>query len=322
MTFRAPNTGHQAPTGLLVIRLSALGDVIHTVPAVAMLRDALPGVPIEWAVESPYRELVEIVARVGVIPASLKRWSRSPIASRREIFSFRRAIRSHSTAIDFQGLIKSAVVARASGAKLRYGFNRQAIREKPALLFINRPVPVDRAKHVVDWNIALARAVTPHAAVPPVDFSCFASDPSGKFSGSDGAVVLMPGAGRPEKLWPIDRFREVASRFAERTLVVWGPGEKEMAEAIGAPMAPATNLRELAYALSRAAVVIAADTGPLHLADALGTKVVGLYGPTNPRRNGPYHQLQRCVSAFETSQRMDSITPQAVISMIERTLAQ
>lgn len=309
-------------SGLLVIRLSALGDVIHTVPAVAMLRHALPGLPIEWAVESPYRELVEIVAGVGAIPASLKRWSRSPVASRREMASFRRAIRGHATAIDFQGLIKSAVIACASGATLRYGFDRAAIREKPALLFINRRVPVDRTQHVVDWNIALARAVVPHAVAPPVDFSPFASDPSGKLSGYAGAVVLMPCAGRPEKLWPIERFRELASRFAERALVVWGPGEKEMAEAIGAPVAPATNLRELAYALSRAAVVIGADTGPLHLAAALGTKVVGLYGPTNPRRNGPYQQLQRCVSTFETSQRMDSIAPQAVISMVERTLAE
>lgn len=314
-------TSPPAP-GLLVVRLSALGDVIHAIPAVAMLRDALPGLPLGWAVESPYRELVEIVARVNAIPTSLKRWSRSPIASRREMASFRRAIRGHGTAVDFQGLIKSAVIACASGAKLRYGFDREAIREKPALLFINRPVAVDQTQHVIDWNIALARAVAPHATVPSVDFSPFASDPSGNLAGFDGAVVLLPGAGRPEKLWPMERFRDLASRFADRALVVWGPGGKEMAQAIGARMAPATNLRELAYALWRAAVVVGADTGPLHLAAALGTKVVGLYGPTNPRRNGPYQQLQRCVSTFETSQSMETITTQDVISMAERTLAE
>ncbi len=308
------------PPGLLVVRLSSLGDVIHAMPAVAMLRQALPGLPIGWAVELPYCELVEIVGGVTAIPASLKRWSRSPVASRHAIAAFRRAIHGYSTSIDFQGLLKSAVIAWASGAKLRYSFDREAIREKPALLFVNRPVAVDRAQHVVDWNIELARAVAPHAAVPQVDFKPFSADPGGKLADLRGSVVLLPGAGRPEKLWPAGRFRELAERLARRAVVLWGPGEEDLARAIGSRIAPPTNLRELAYALEHAALVVGGDTGPLHLAAALGTKVVGLFGPTDFRRNGPYGQLQN--SVVSGSKTMDSITVEDVMGMIERTLAE
>ncbi len=285
-----------------------------------MLRDALPGLPIRWAVEAPYRELVELVAGVTAIPVSLKRWSKAPAANRRAIGAFFRALRGHCTSIDFQGLIKSAVIARVSGAKLRYSFDRDAIREKPALLFVNRPVGVDRTQHVVDWNIELARAVVPHAAVPTVDFSSFADDPGGRLGEYRGCVALLPGAGRPEKLWPVDRFRSVAQRLGSRAAVFWGPGEEDLARAIGGRVAPPTNLRELAYALRNAAVVVAGDTGPLHLAAALGTRVVGLYGPTSCRRNGPYGQLQNCVVA--SSATMEAIDVEDVMGMIERTLAQ
>lgn len=321
MSIRSPISDLRPPCpGLLIVRLSALGDVIHALPAVAMLRDALPGLPIRWAVEAPYRELVEIVGRVAPIPCSLKRWSRSPIANRRAIGTFFRGLRGHCTSIDFQGLIKSAAIARASGARLRYSFNRSAIREKPALLFVNRPVAVDQSQHVVDWNIELARAVVPHAPVPPVDFTPFAADPDGKLAAFNRSVILLPGAGRPEKLWPAARFRELTERLGSRAVVFWGPGDEDLARAIGGRLAPPTNLRELAYALQHAAVVVGGDTGPLHLAAALGTRVVGLYGPTSYARNGPYGQLQNCVVA--DSKAMDSIAVEDVMGMIERTLAQ
>jgi hypothetical protein len=140
---------------LLVIRLSAFGDVIHTIPAVVALRDALPETEIAWAVEPAYAELVEIVAKVRAIRVSLKQWSLARIASAR------RDVRGFDTAIDFQGLIKSSLIARASGATNRYGFARDVIREKPAAWFVNRPVTIDRSSHVVEWNVDLARAAVP-----------------------------------------------------------------------------------------------------------------------------------------------------------------
>src|SRR5439155_1964021 len=130
----------------LVIRLSAFGDVIHTIPAVVALRDRFD---IDWAVETPYRELVEIVARVKAIPLALKKWSLRNVGK----------LRGHTTAIDFQGLLKSAILARISGARERFGFAREFIREKPAALLMNRRVAIDPSGHVVEWNLQLARAV-------------------------------------------------------------------------------------------------------------------------------------------------------------------
>ena len=286
---------------LLVVRLSALGDVIHGIPAVVALRDHFA---IDWAVETPYRELVEIVSGVNAIPVSLKRWSVP------KIVAAARAVRGHDTAIDLQGLVKSALLARVSGARERYGFAPPHIRERPAAWLMNRRVAIEPTAHVVEWNLQLARAIVPSVAMPKVDFSAFASGP--RF---DGRVVLIPGAGRPAKQWPIERFREVAKRIGHAALVVWGPGERNLAEQVDAELAPPTNLRELASLLSSARIAIGGDTGPLHLAAALGTPVVGLYGPTDPARNGPYGQIHNCVSSFGTTRSIDSIGVEEVMTM-------
>ncbi|HEV7920825.1 MAG TPA: glycosyltransferase family 9 protein [Thermoanaerobaculia bacterium] len=286
---------------LLVVRLSALGDVIHTIPAVVALKERFE---IGWAVEKPYGQLVELVAGVPAVPVSLKRWSAVPDA--------RRAVQRYDVSVDFQGLIKSSALAWASGAKERWSFDGEAIREKPALVFTNRRVAVDQTRHVIEWNLQLAQALHPGAAMPAVDFLPFA-DPARH--GRD--IVLLPAAGRPEKQWPVERFRQLAKRIGPRAIAVWGPGEEELARQIGCRMAPRTNLRELAAILRDAEVVIGGDTGPLHLAAALGTKVVGLYGPTNPRRNGPYGQLDRCISTFEGERKMEAIGVEEVVGLLE-----
>ena len=296
---------------LLVIRLSAFGDVIHTIPAVVALRDAMPETGISWVVEPAYADLVEIVARVEPIRVSLRKWSPS------RILAARRSVRGFETSIDFQGLIKSSMIGRASGARERFGFARDVIREKPAAWFVNRPVAIDKASHVVEWNVDLARAVAPAITrVPRVDFAPFADDPSGKLAAYRDRVVLLPGAGRPEKQWPVERFSELARKIGRDALVVWGPGEEALARAIGAEVAPATNFRELASILRHARLVIGADTGPLHLAAALGTPLVGLYGPTNPARNGPYGQLDHVVESFTSTRSMQSVAVDDVMRVI------
>jgi heptosyltransferase-1 len=300
-----------APPRLLVIRLSAFGDVIHTIPAVVALRDALPDTTIAWAVEPAYAELVELVARVTAIRVSLKQWSLARIAAAR------RDVRGFETAIDFQGLIKSSLIARASGAAARYGFARDVIREKPAALFVNRPVAIDSARHVVEWNVDLARAAAPSiTGVPKVSFDPFTADPSDRLAGLENRIVLLPGAGRPEKQWPAERFAELARRLGNDALVAWGPREESLGRSISAELAPATNFRELAWLLSRARLVIGGDTGPLHLAAALGAPVIGLYGPTNPARNGPYGQLRNVVESFTTTKSMQTITTDDVMRAI------
>src|SRR5690349_10209373 len=121
---------------LLVLRLSALGDVIHTLPAVLSLKETAE---ITWVVEAPYAELVEVVAGVKTIPVRMKKWTRDP----RQGIDAIAQMRTVDASIDFQGLIKSAILGFLSGARTRYGFDRRAIKEKPALLFTNRHAPVD-----------------------------------------------------------------------------------------------------------------------------------------------------------------------------------
>ncbi len=291
---------------LLVLRLSALGDVIHAIPAVVSLKSEYD---ITWIVEAPYRELVEIVAGVQTIPVRMKRWTRQPSA----MFATLRAMRGAEVSIDFQGLIKSAALPWAAGVKTRIGFAKNAIREKPALLFTNRKVPVDTRKHVIEQNMELIGPIGPIRPIRP-NWRAFATE----VPGLGGDIVLLPGAGKPNKLWPVDRFRELARRLGDRALAVWGPDERELAEAIGARVAPPTTLRELAWILANAQLVIGGDTGPLHLAAALGTKVIGLYGPTDPRRNGPYGQLDRCIDKFQTTKWMESISVEEVMNLVDR----
>jgi lipopolysaccharide heptosyltransferase I len=280
---------------ILVLRLSALGDVIHTIPAVAALREEAR---VQWVVEAPYRELVEIVAGVEAIPVRMKQWVRSPSLIPKAI----RAMRGAETSIDFQGLVKSAMLGVFAGAKERVGFDSEAIREKPALLFTNRRVAVDTTKHVIEQNLELAGLEKGKEG----NWAEFAS------GGGDEDVIILPGAGKSNKLWPVDRWREVAKRT--NALVAWGPSERELAESIGGRLAPPTNLRELAALLRSARLVIGGDTGPLHLAAALDTKVVGLYGPTSSRRNGPYGQLDHCIQ----EKSMDAISVDAVMKMLEK----
>ncbi len=287
---------------LLAIRLSALGDVIHTIPAVVSLRDSFD---VSWVVERPYAEMVQIVAGVEAIPVRLKKWSLNAILTARD------AVRGFDIAVDFQGLIKSALLGWSSAPK-RFGFAREFVREKQAAWFYTDRVAIDPASHVVDWNLQLASALKGGGKPPhSINWSAFPRDPQDRLGAFAGRIVLLPGAGRPEKLWP--HFAALGRRYGDRVVVVAGPGERKLAEAIGGTIAPETDLRELAFILQNADVVVGADTGPLHLADALGTRVVGLYGPTDPRRNGPYGQLQRTIRGAS----MDAITPEQVIRMIE-----
>ena len=311
-------------TRVLVLRLSALGDVIHTIPAVAGLRD----VKVQWVVEAPYQELVEIVAGVEAIPVRYRKWGKSLLASRRDIAAAVKAMRGADVSIDFQGLVKSAILGVLAGAKTRVGFDRHAIREKPALLFTNKKVHVDTTKHVIDQNIELAlsgvtgsQPVTRRAESPALqkatgNWQLFPQN--NNLDAYGNKIVFLPGAGKPSKLWPSERWRELSRRIGSDALAVWGPGERELAEATGARVAPPTSLRELAFILRQARVVIGGDTGPLHLAAALGTKVIGLYGPTDPRRNGPYGQLDHCIDRFRTTKWMETITVEEVMTILER----
>jgi ADP-heptose:LPS heptosyltransferase len=282
----------------LVVRLSSIGDVVHTLPALAALRRA--GWETGWLVEPPARPLLErnpaLVHVASVPPARAFRWS--------EAARTRRALRAsgYDVALDFQGLWKSAAWARLSGARETVGFARVWRREPLSSVLLGRTVsPGAGAVHVIDHNLALLRALGVEAVgtreFPLPDDPAAAERVARDLGGRSGFALLNPGGGWKSKVWPPERFGALASLLHARglpALVTWGPGEEALADAVVAASRGAarrtfpTTLLEYVELARRARVVVAADTGPLHLACAVGTPVVALFGPTDPARNGPF----------------------------------
>jgi lipopolysaccharide heptosyltransferase I len=285
----------------LVVRLSAVGDVIHTLPALAALKRH--GYEVGWVVEPSARPLVEgnpLVSRVTAAPP----------ARAFRLGPFREAVRAlrgerYDVALDFQGLWKSAVWARLSGAPHVTGYGGPWRREPLSRVLIKNAMFFPPAVHVIDKNLALLRAVDISAVglrefpLPPTGEAAAVVEARLATAGIDAAqvAVLNPGGGWESKLWPPSGFGEVARGLRERgltPLVTWGPGEERLASRVvtasggAAVMCFPTTLLELLELLRRVRLVVSADTGPLHLACALKTPVVGIYGPTDPARNGPF----------------------------------
>jgi heptosyltransferase I len=302
---------------LLIVRLSSMGDVIHALPLAANARAA--GATVGWAVELSFAGLLQGNPNVDqVFAADTKGWRRRPFASEtlREIRALRREIRGFSPdlSIDAQGLWKSAILARAAGAPV-IGFAREARREPGSAVACSLPVvPSADAPHVVDQNLSLlapagiaVRSRVPDAAylagLPSPEADAFLASQQRPF------VLLHPGAARPEKAWGEERFAHLARGFIREgkisPVVSWGPGDERRAERLRSllpkrPPLPLLDFAGLARVIRAAALFVAGDTGPLHLADALGSPTLALFGPTDPVRNGPYRDRRGIVTSMES----------------------
>ena len=310
---------------IALVKLSSIGDVVHALPVAAALRTALPQARLAWIVER--REAAVLrgnVALSEVVPVDTRGWRRfrSPLVvaeTTGALVALGRHLRASrfDAAIDLQGLVKSGVIAAATRAPLRIGFAATHCREPLNTLFSNRRVtPPPSAQHVVDRYLSLVEPLGVRAAA--AEFSLPTDDAAEErveeflagagLKSRDRLVVLNPGAGRPDKRWPAVHFRGLARRLVHdakaSVLVTWGPHELGEARTIAgddmagrAALAPPTSLDELLAVLRRASVLVAGDTGPLHMAAALGTPCVGLYGPTSAARNGPYGQVHRALAS-------------------------
>lgn len=366
---------------LLIVRLGSMGDIIHTLPAVAILRRAFPGATIGWAVErrwaallssgaalagprSPEKPLVDIVHTVDTLA-----W-RSALFSGETWREFRDALRQlrdarYDIAIDFQGAWKSAMLARLSRVPRRIGFMQP--REKPAILFYTQQVAA-RGRHIVEQNLSLAAAVAPPLSsrglrrqgggVPQqlygttkqhdeVSFP-LPRDPAAEramerqlhLHGLHRFALVNPGAGWGAKCWPAERYAEVVRALAVhglRAIVNFGPGEEQLARDVeraanGVAIAMPATVSELIALCRGARICIGGDTGPVHLAAAVGVPVVALFGPTDPARNRPYSNraivLRSQLSRTTTSHQKDpeagllQITAAEVIAAARHLLAQ
>jgi heptosyltransferase I len=309
-----------APPGeidrILIVRLSSMGDVIHTLPAVQALRDAFPGAHIGWLIEERWAELLcapsfprcgarsaqrPLVDEVHTI--NLKNWGKSlfSVSTLQQAAKVWNDVRDapYDIALDLQGAMRSAVLARLSGSQVVYGPAEP--RESPAALWYTRKV-ITSGRHVVEQYFSVAQAVSEKVQpIPSVKFPYDAKaqacvDGRLEKMGIGKFAILNPGAGWGAKRWPAERYGEVARRLAQvgiSAIANYGPDEQDLASAVeaasqGTAQTMNCTISELIALTRRARVFIGGDTGPLHLAAALQVPVVAIYGPTDPIRNGPY----------------------------------
>ncbi len=268
---------------ILVIRLGAMGDILHTLPAVATLKHSFPHCRLSWAVEPRWAALLENNPFVDeVVPVE-----RGSLGA---ILKTRRRLRQagYEVAIDFQGLIKSALTAAAARPERIYGLHHSQIRERLAALFYSHTV-APRSGHVVDRNLelaALAGATNILVAFPVPDGKPEGRLPEGDF------VLASPLGGWPGKQWPLEHYAELARLLQKElglTLVLNGPPQAQPAlSRVESASVHISGLAGLIDATRRAVAVVGIDSGPLHLAAALGKPGVAVFGPTEPARNGPY----------------------------------
>lgn len=301
---------------LLIVRLSAMGDVIHTLPAAQALREAFPRATIGWLIEERWAELLCApgTARLGprsaqrplvdwVHTVNLQGWKKSlfRISTMQAIAKVWNDVRAgrYQVAIDLQGAMRSAMLARRSGAPVIYGAAEP--RESPASLWYTRPV-ITRGTHVIEQNLSVVEAVAQRKLkVPRVQLphDVEAEQRIGHQlmeAGIREFAILNPGAGWGAKRWPAQRYGQVANALARdglRSILNCGPGEDDLAREAadaseGAAHAMKCSISELIALTRRAKLFVGGDTGPLHLAAALQVPVVAIFGPTDPARNGPY----------------------------------
>lgn len=301
---------------VLIVRIGAMGDVLHAMPAVAALRERHPDWFIGWAIESRWSDLLQITGdpedlSQGVGPTaramvdrwysvSAGEWRKRPLAraTLRDIFALRKALRGDrfDICVDMQGAIKSAVVGHMAGATVFVGPAEP--RERMARHWYGQKIDLTTA-HVVNQGCellgaAVGEAIKPARVTLPMDTA--AEHWADEVVGHERFCMISPGGGWGAKVWPADRMGRVAAelgRAGVRTVVNASiHGSHEADEVVALSEGHARSVRclipQLIALVRRAGVVVAGDTGPLHLAAALERPVVGIYGPTDPVRNGPF----------------------------------
>jgi heptosyltransferase-1 len=343
-----------------------MGDILHALPAVTALRLAHPTWQIGWVVDPRWQALLAApgirdqgsesgAVRGPAMPvvdrlhfASTRAWKRRPLTftTAAEINALRLELRAakYDAVVDLQGAIRSAAIVRLAGCRRRIGEARP--REWPAQWMFTERVRT-RGAHVIEQDVELASAVAGDALVPaepllPVDpeaESWCDGWLAASFAGEPRPIVLIaPGAGWGAKRWPPERYAVVAEGLKQRgfhVLANAGPGEEHLAAPItagGAAVLLATTLPQLIALTRRIALCIAGDTGPLHLACALGRPVVGIYGPTDPSRNGPFGtraRVLRCPGSRRDHKRRTApdpglltIAPEDVLGAADELLAE
>jgi 3-deoxy-D-manno-octulosonic-acid transferase/heptosyltransferase-1 len=352
-------SGKTTPDRILIVRLTAIGDVVRTLPALSTLRREYPRAHIAWVVEDkaagaleghPHLDEVIVFERKKIAVAL-----RNPLTFHRGVSMFMQFARSvrggkFDLVLDFHGILKSGVIAAMSGSSRRVGFEKEFVKEFNHV-FTNEKAPLsDRRLPRVERNLALVRpfvsaeSVTDKPALGLSDVHRGKADAfiREKFGDSGPVIAIHPGTSRELKMWPERHFAELCDMLAESAgasvIITWGPGELEGAEAIralaksGPEVSPQTNsLLELAAFLERCDLMVTVDSGPMHIGSAVGTPVVAIFGPTDIQVNAPYWQPVEVVAAdiecrpcdenCDHARCMEAVTPREALDAARRLLA-
>jgi len=303
---------------ILIVKLGSIGDIVHTLPSLAAIRRALPSAEVSWVVESRAAEILRsnpVLDRLIVIDTKALRrglMSGETLRAPRQQLRLLRAS-AFDLALDFQGLIKSAMIARLSGARRIVGFAREALREPPSRILLQETVQIPKGLHVIRKNLALVegalRIPIPFDAEEfqfPIAIDQTHEDEAANAVGLDRPyAILNPGGGWPTKLWSAEKFGlladELWDHFRLHSLLTSGPGEEELTQRAlsssksGKARAVSLSLKGLCALAKHADVYVGGETGPTHLAIAMGAPVVGLLGPTEWWRNGSPNPKDICV---------------------------
>lgn len=332
---------------ILIVRLSSIGDVVRTLPALHVLRDAFPEAQIDWAVEAKSAGIVEghpVLDTLHVYDRPARR-----LKAVRSFMAFCRTIRrsNYDIVLDFHGILKSGLIAAASGAKERYGFARPRSQEG-SWLFTNRKVrlPSDTLNRIEE-NLVLCEPLAARRKWPNVTVyvPCEVQEEVERyfeetFHGGKWIVAMHAPVDRPDKQWPLEHFAALADallgdgRF--EVLLTWGPGQFQIAEEVALKsrrnpiIAPETaDLKHYAWLVHRSDLYFGGDTGPMHIASVMGTPVVAVFGGTDPAKHAPYRQPYEVLAAGEASgsgklsatERLAAITPEMAYDACVRIVA-
>jgi lipopolysaccharide heptosyltransferase I len=305
---------------ILIVKLGSIGDIVHTLPSLAAIRRELPGAEVAWVVERRASEILKdnpLVDRLIEIDTKALRRRRplsgeTLLATRQQLQRLRAS--AFDVALDFQGLLKSATIARLSRAPRVYGFARRSLREPASRFLLTHAVNVPLDTNVIRKNLALvAGALGINVPSDGDEFEFpIAVSPEQEREAEDAAslargnfAILNAGGGWPTKLWSAERFGALAdallARHNLRSFVTYGPGEQELAESVarasrtGAARPLSLSLKGFYALAGRASLYVGGDTGPTHLAVAARAPVVGLFGPTEWWRNGSPRSRDVCV---------------------------
>jgi len=292
---------------ICIVKLSAMGDIIHSMIALQFIKKNIPDSQIDWIVEDGFKGILQNNPHVNnILPVNLK----SIKKNRSEILTQYRLLKSYSKnnydiVIDAQGLIKSAIVSRIIGAKTIAGFDKNSIRESFASIFYNYKINIKYEENAIERNVrviceSLGIKYTKDDILKKSSFLFFKEDKSETY---EPYIVLVVGASRENKIYPKEKFAKLVDMLEEKTLIVWGNSEEhETATWIAknskyATVAPKGNLDDLKSTISRSKAVIGGDTGPTHIAWGLNIPSVTIFGNTPEYRNTYITDINKVVKS-------------------------